>query len=300
MKSSRVRVTGWVLLLLLLASLASAQAVDWGASRTLSPGLQHLKLVVDDPRPMRLNCLRIDTQTPGLHFRATGRYDDWVADVSETKRQTTRNFLLTSQESDRKLVAAINANFFSPWPAPWNEETIGNLIGLAMEGGEVVSPASGGASFLVMKDGTVALPETPAGFDCSQVETAVTGSGFVLLEGKSVGGGEDVHPRTAIGLSQDARYVYFLVVDGRQLRSFGAKLGEVGEWLAKFGAWSGLNLDGGGSTSMVWWNTRLEGNLRAELLNYPVGSGSGLNFKYTERCNGNNLGVWYEAEQASE
>jgi hypothetical protein len=84
------------------------------------------------------------------------------------------------------------------------------------------------------------------------------------------------------------------VVDGRQLRSFGATTGELGEWLTKFGAYSGLNLDGGGSTTMVWWNTRLEGDKRAELINYPVGRGSALNFTYTERCSGNNLGVYYE------
>jgi exopolysaccharide biosynthesis protein len=58
-------------------------------------------------------------------------------------------------------------------------------------------------------------------------------------------------PRTAVGVSANGRYVYLITIDGRQPGfSDGATLFETAEWLRRFGAYQGLNLDGGGSTTM--------------------------------------------------
>ena len=69
------------------------------------------------------------------------------------------------------------------------------------------------------------------------------------------------HPRTAIGYSQDAEVLFLIVVDGRQPGySVGMSLEELAEFMrtrlaefsrAKVNAYQGLNLDGGGSTTMV-------------------------------------------------
>ena len=71
----------------------------------------------------------------------------------------------------------------------------------------------------------------------------------------------DRHPRTAIGLSRQGRYVFLVTVDGRQPgHSVGMSLPELAELmsgdLARFtrsrrNAWQAINLDGGGSTTMV-------------------------------------------------
>lgn len=57
-------------------------------------------------------------------------------------------------------------------------------------------------------------------------------------------------PRTAVGIKADGK-VILLVVDGRQSHSIGATLAETAQLLQKFGAVSGFNLDGGGSSEMV-------------------------------------------------
>ena len=90
-------------------------------------------------------------------------------------------------------------------------------------------------------------------------------------------------PRTAVGVSADGRYVYLITIDGRQPGfSDGATLFETAEWLRRFGAYQGLNLDGGGSTTMVVED--VFGN--PLVLNRPSSSGN------QQRVNGNHVGVF--------
>ncbi|MBK8026408.1 MAG: phosphodiester glycosidase family protein [Chloroflexi bacterium] len=62
----------------------------------------------------------------------------------------------------------------------------------------------------------------------------------------------DLHPRTAVAVDQSGRHLILLVVDGRQANySEGATLDEAANLLLEFGAWDAINLDGGGSTTLV-------------------------------------------------
>ncbi|MGL4411614.1 MAG: phosphodiester glycosidase family protein [Bacteroidales bacterium] len=58
------------------------------------------------------------------------------------------------------------------------------------------------------------------------------------------------HPRTAIGYSQDKRYLYFMVVDGRSSLSVGCTTKQLGELIRLSGASYAMNLDGGGSSAL--------------------------------------------------
>ena len=72
---------------------------------------------------------------------------------------------------------------------------------------------------------------------------------------------EDRHPRTAIGYSQDGRTLFLVTVDGRQPGySVGMSLAELADFMrtrldgftrSRDNAYQALNLDGGGSTTMV-------------------------------------------------
>ena len=234
------------------------------------------------PRLMRVYAVRIDMKADGVEFFSTPRAEDgFEFNVKETIRETVPQFLEKHQ-----LQAAFNANFYSPFSA----QTIGtpgpsNLSGLAISQGQIVSKNQKGfPAFLVFKDNRAEIADVqetdvapPA-----DVQTAVAGNRVLVRQGVVLPQtNQDVHPRTAVGISEDMRYVYFIAIDGRQPEySIGASYTETGQWLVLFGAWNGLNLDGGGSTTMAIGST----DGKAKVLNR---NGS-TNFY---RHNGNSIGV---------
>jgi len=59
------------------------------------------------------------------------------------------------------------------------------------------------------------------------------------------------HPRSAVGMNKDKSRVWFVVVDGRQTASQGASMMEMAEIMRDLGAWNAVNLDGGGSSTLI-------------------------------------------------
>lgn len=59
------------------------------------------------------------------------------------------------------------------------------------------------------------------------------------------------HPRTAAGFSHDSTKFFLIAVDGRQTHSAGMNLHELADLMISLGVHYGVNLDGGGSTTMV-------------------------------------------------
>ena len=67
-----------------------------------------------------------------------------------------------------------------------------------------------------------------------------------------------MQPRTAIGIDRTGRQLLLLVIDGRRDDySVGATHAELAEELIRLGAWDAVNLDGGGSSTMVMFNPAL-------------------------------------------
>ncbi|MCX5197109.1 phosphodiester glycosidase family protein [Streptomyces sp. NBC_00249] len=58
-------------------------------------------------------------------------------------------------------------------------------------------------------------------------------------------------PRTAVGLSRDGRRLRLLTVDGRQRDSGGLTLTRLGALMHRLGSYEALNLDGGGSSTLL-------------------------------------------------
>jgi len=75
----------------------------------------------------------------------------------------------------------------------------------------------------------------------------------------------DVHPRTAVGFNLDSTKVFFVTVDGRQTGfSIGMSLPQLANYMQGIGCYQAVNLDGGGSTTMV---------VRNEVVNSPSDAG---------------------------
>ena len=72
----------------------------------------------------------------------------------------------------------------------------------------------------------------------------------VVRESPFVNGRGERHPRTGVGLSADRHTLILAVVQGRSERASGATARELGEILRDLGAWDGMKLDGGGSSTM--------------------------------------------------
>ena len=95
-----------------------------------------------------------------------------------------------------------------------------------------------------------------------KIYTAISGGPQILSQGKiCVGQGREgfrkgfsseKHPRTAVGYTKDRRFLIMTVVDGRRPDySRGVDLIELAELMLSFDCYDAVNLDGGGSSTMV-------------------------------------------------
>lgn len=235
------------------------------------------------PRLMVVNALRIDLNDPQIHLVTTKSNGDAPLEVFG---RTTFNFL-----REFKLQAAVNAGFFKPWDKCCIDGEPKDIRGLAVSEGQVVSrPVSkgevGSAVLLISKTNKAKISDSNEPIDINDVYNAVSGIPVLLLKGViKVNEQQKPEPRTAAGISEDGRYLYFIVIDGRQPGySEGASHYETAMWLKKYGAYDGINLDGGGSATMV----RSDGKGGAIILNRP----SGYHGEGGERVVGNNIGVY--------
>jgi len=80
----------------------------------------------------------------------------------------------------------------------------------------------------------------------------ITGDKLLVDEGLNNAKNDTVmHPRTAVGIDRDTGEVLLLVVDGRSSASRGYTMVEMADLMMTLGADEALNLDGGGSSTMV-------------------------------------------------
>ena len=131
------------------------------------------------------------------------------------------------------------------WPQGWHFSN-GKLHGKP-------KAASLRATMIVHADGKISLADAVENLP-ADTEFAVSGNAMMLKDGVSTPPAKDEarHPRSAVGLSADAHTLYILAIDGRQeSHSRGVTLGELANIFIQLGAHNAINLDGGGSTSMV-------------------------------------------------
>lgn len=99
----------------------------------------------------------------------------------------------------------------------------------------------------------------------NKLDQLIGGGPVIIQNGVNIGSTVDVHPRTSIGFNQDSTKLFLFTVDGRQPGySVGMSLYQLADYMIKWGVYQGLNLDGGGSTTM--W-------VRGEIVNSPSDAG---------------------------
>ena len=250
----------------------------------LYEGVTYRRVVRYLPRPMIAHVLTIDTKEKGVEFLVTPPDSE-----SETplKARTTSQFL---EEFDLQI--AINGGAFSPWwsrsPADYYPH-VGDPIapaGFTASNGEVYWTTSNTEgippALFISRRNVISFNNKP-----NRVHSAISGDRMLVLKGEiapELEGGE-VEPRTAVGINRNGRYVYLVVVDGRQpFYSEGATFTELAQLLIDQGAHMAMSLDGGGSSTMV-----IEGDDgKPKILNSPIDH----YIPGTERPVGTHLGVY--------
>jgi exopolysaccharide biosynthesis protein len=88
--------------------------------------------------------------------------------------------------------------------------------------------------------------------DGSTPKAAIGGNQLLIRNGQIVAPDDPLHPRTAVGFSADGKKMFLLTVDGRQgAFLLGLNLKDLASILREMGAYNALNLDGGGSSTLV-------------------------------------------------
>jgi exopolysaccharide biosynthesis protein len=222
-------------------------------------GITYIDRTESAPRAVHMHVVQIDLAAADLRFTLSP-----PAGSREVIRQTTLEFL--TQEHAQ---VAINAHFFLPFPSPDRDAWV---IGIAASEGRVYSAfESPEQDYALVVDAPglnidrdnhatiVHRDRTQAdGLHVAEpvaLWTAFAGSAQIVTGGAASIPDLDwyraIQARSAAGLSRDGRTLTLFTVDKRG-GSEGMQVGEVAALLVRdYGVWDAINLDGGGSTTLV-------------------------------------------------
>jgi hypothetical protein len=271
---ARVRVATLLAFLVSATLLAVQPATTLGPAERIADGVELYRL--DDPSlltpagPVSVQALRLD---PGKVRIEMGVAEDRLPARETVQGIATRNGAL----------AAVNAGFFAlanGAPAGFLKRR-GKVEGRARRprGAVAFTERFGKIRPLFDRVSVVLSPKEKIEYqprlgtsakDWARAPSAVGGAGLLRLEGRdltewadeqlSAGFDTTRHPRTLIGVdAQDA--IWLVTIDGRQpTLSLGMSFTELQGLSRRLGLKSSLNLDGGGSTTMV---------VRGNVVNHP-------------------------------
>ncbi len=256
----------FLLLCLILAPflwLALARPPRSNTTDGLYQGITYTREARTEPRPVMIHIAEVDLTTPGLGFFVTPPEDD-----GSYRGRTTRAFL---DEFDLQL--AVNANFYqATFRDPPGLFPISEVIS---DGTQHVAnqPSWSALCLQANHHALITAAACPAG-----TMNAVAGNVILVDNGQPVDlerlsfpgrrNRMELAPRTVVATDETGTRLWLIVVDGRQGNySEGLTLPEMAELVAGLGVYRALNLDGGGSSTLV-----VEGWLRPRTLNSPIHS----------------------------
>ena len=174
----------------------------------------------------------------------------------------------SSMAKRKGAILAVNGGFF---------EWTGEHVGLTMQSGKIINstykmkPSRGSIGFgkrhkividrVNYSDGKITGSN---GTDWTGVTEILSAGPVLLLNGVIQPDWTDeelvpsfsttAHARTAVGYTRDT-VIYMVVIDGYQPEiSIGISIRELAQYMKDLGCTDALNLDGGGSSTMVIWN----------------------------------------------
>jgi len=203
------------------------------------------------PRTLVINIVEVDLTFPGISFTTTPSNGTDPLDVNA---QYTKDFV-----TQVGAQIGINGDFYSPLSGINRD-----LVHLNMSNGTQVSPWSGSGSTkegaLNITSGNIASIVRPANVNnadykvtpTSTLYIAVGGNERLIQSGSVIATDTTLNPRTAVGVN--GTHLFLATIDGRETGvSEGMSTIEVANMLKNdYGCTDALNLDGGGSTTLVF------------------------------------------------
>ena len=264
----------------LSGTATSGQSQPENTKRQLFSGIEYQRVVESSPRPMVIHIVTVDLKKNGVQAIVTPPTDA-NANRPLTAR-TTSEFL-----EDHGVQLAINGDSFSPWYdwgplgySPKSGESV-KPNGIAAYQGTIYGEDSEEHTLYITRTGRATIDMPP-----DNIFQAISGNPRLLQAGNIVEfSNNDIEPRSAVGVTRSGEKLILVVVDGRQEGySEGVTLAELAQILRDHRAWDAINLDGGGSSTLVMADK--DGN--PILLNSPIHQGRPGN----ERPVGNHIGIF--------
>ena len=265
-----------------VAGWSVTAAVEAAETRTVSQpfiGVTHTRIDTTNPRQLSMNLVEIDLTVPGIGFAVTP--SNGTA-AGETVGRTTRQFL-----TEQAVQVAVNGGF-SAWVSGGNYA----VEGLAARQGVVYSEFQEFRTFAlnISQDNVATILRSISGTGTDRTPdiplfNTLAGEARLIRNGSIVQyQNESLHPRTAVGLSADETRLYLMTIDGRNTgHSLGVTRPELADLMRINGVSNAINLDGGGSTTLLFADPQ------PRLVNVPVGVSD---VPGTERVVGSNFGVY--------
>lgn len=277
------------------ATLAPTAPAGW---TPLFEGVSHKTLPAPGLEPMIIQALRVDLRAGGVSL--------FVTPGDSSDGHEYRALTSSAALSNQGWQAAVNGGYFLPFSggSPGGDDYVpqpgqgADVSGAAVHDGRTVSPVETdidkrvNAIICIWKQAKVRILD---GQVCGpSVREAMAAGPRLLAEGEplsfaayDLGYSQGRHPRTAVGLDARRQVLWLVTVDGRQpVVSLGASLIELTAILQDLGAADAINLDGGGSTTMV-----VQSPTGPQRLNVPIHTGTAGR----ERPVANHLGVKAQA-----
>ncbi|MDP1715376.1 MAG: SH3 domain-containing protein [Anaerolineales bacterium] len=249
--------------------------------QSLFPGITYLRKDLTSPRPNVVHVIAIDLQNPKLEFLVT---------PSPNKGNILCTRVTSKFLEEFKLHVAINGGYYSYLDASHDPATYcpngGDPVRIsdyAASRGKIYSPKKTAQPVIYIGPRNQVTINKEQG----NVFNAVSGDRIVVNGGLVVNNlaANAPNPRTAIGINKTARWLTLMVMDGRQPGySEGVTFPELAELLISYGVHTGVNMDGGGSSTMT-----IRGfDGKARVLNSPID----MNKTGKERAVANHLGLF--------
>ncbi len=224
-------------------------------TNTLAPGITYERFTRQDPRIHVVHVVQVDLTDPSLDIVITPGDPGVTADgvILETVARTTSEFV---REFD--LHVAANAGFFFPFSekTPWNYYPHSgdgvNVLGQGIVNGQEYSPSQeqwGVLCFAPDRSAQILV----SGICPEETMGAVAGRYVLTPTQRRVElQGDRAYARTLVALDEAGQTLWLVVVDGKQpYYSEGILINEAEDLILDIGATQALNLDGGGSTTLV-------------------------------------------------